>query len=428
MIYRAADKMVRSYTSLILKWPVATILLLLLITLAMLKPAMTFEKNMTKDIEVYLPDNDPSVDVLLEVREFWATDTIIIYVETPNALDKNNSDPKFNVTSVNILKQIDALEREIDPFGQSKDQENYPADGGETDGIIFTLSISTLIKEFNSTNTRFVEALEDKTLGGLTITNEEATGTYAIPDDQDRIDTIYDNTEGALRNFAKDTNDDGILDTAAILFGLKYEGENNDEAQKVIIDRIQAHLDRTEEYRNTEMSKTGLVIVLHEVTERLYKDLLDMIPLSIGIVLLMMFYFHRNVLSVPIVLIPIFCALVWTLGLIKMSGEVLTPMIVAAGPILIGIGVDYGLHVSNRIVEFREQEDSVKFEDATHNAMMTTGKATLLCAITDSIGFSALFISPIAPMRTVGLTMIVGVLCAFFLTVTMMPAIMSLTN
>ena len=428
MIYRAADKMVRSYTSLILKWPVATILLLLLITLAMLKPAMTFEKNMTKDIEVYLPDNDPSVDVLLEVREFWATDTIIIYVETPNALDKNNSDSKFNVTSVNILKQIDALEREIDPFGQSKDQENYPADGGETDGIIFTLSISTLIKEFNSTNTRFVEALEDKTLGGLTITNEEATGTYAIPDDQDRIDTIYDNTEGALRNFAKDTNDDGILDTAAILFGLKYEGENNDEAQKVIIDRIQAHLDRTEEYRNTEMSKTGLVIVLHEVTERLYKDLLDMIPLSIGIVLLMMFYFHRNVLSVPIVLIPIFCALVWTLGLIKMSGEVLTPMIVAAGPILIGIGVDYGLHVSNRIVEFREQEDSVKFEDATHNAMMTTGKATLLCAITDSIGFSALFISPIAPMRTVGLTMIVGVLCAFFLTVTMMPAIMSLTN
>jgi len=57
--------MVRSYTTLILKWPVATILLLLLVTLAMMKPAMTFEKNMTKDIEVYLPDNDPSVDVLL---------------------------------------------------------------------------------------------------------------------------------------------------------------------------------------------------------------------------------------------------------------------------------------------------------------------------------------------------------------------------
>ena len=215
---------------------------------------------MTKDIEVYLPDNDPSVDILLEVREYWATDTIVIYIETPNALDKNNSDQKFNVTSVNILKQIDALEREIDPFGQSEDQESYPADGGETDGIIFTLSISTLIKEFNSTNTRFVEALEDKTLGGLTITNEETTGTYAIPDDQDRIDTIYDNTEGALRNFAKDTNGDGILDTAAILFGLKYEGERNDEAQKIIIDKIQAQEGITIDYDVINCEKDFCVV------------------------------------------------------------------------------------------------------------------------------------------------------------------------
>ena len=432
MIYRVANTLVRSYTDAILKWPVATILLLLLITVGMLKPAMTFEKNMTKDIEVYLPDDDPSVDILLEIREFWATDTIVIYIETPNAWDKNNSDQKFNVTSVNILKQLDALEREIDPFGQSENQETYPADGGETDGIIFTLSISTLIKEFNSTNTRFIEALEDKTLGGLTITNEEVTGSYAIPDDQDRIDTIYDNTENALRNFAKDTNNDTILDTAVIIFGLKYEGEENDEAQKKIIDKIQEHLERTEEYRNTEMSKTGLVVVIHEVTERLYEDLLDMLPLSVGIVLVMMLYFHRNVFSIPIVLIPIFCSLVWTLGIIKMSGEVLTPMIIAAGPILVGIGVDYGLHVSNRIIEFKEKNDEngkrVKFEDATHSALMTTGKATLLCVITDSIGFSALFISPIAPMRTVGLTMIIGVICAFFLTITMMPAIMSLRD
>ena len=65
---------------------------------------------------------------------------------------------------------------------------------------------------------------------------------------------------------------------------------------------------------------------------------------------------------------------------------------------------------------------------ATYLALLTTGKATLLCAITDSIGFSALFISPIIPMRTVGFTMIVGVICAFFLTVSMTPAIMKLTN
>jgi predicted RND superfamily exporter protein len=174
------------------------------------------------------------------------------------------------------------------------------------------------------------------------------------------------------------------------------------------------------------MTQTGLVVVLHEVTARLYDDLLTMLPISLGIVVGLILIFHRNWLAIPVVLVPIFCSLIWTLGIISISGVVLTPMIVAAGPILVGIGVDYGLHVANRIVEFKDEGN--KIPRATFLALMTTGKATFLCAVTDTIGFSALFISPIAPMRTVGLTMIVGVACSFFLTVSMTPAIMKLTN
>ena len=151
-----------------------------------------------------------------------------------------------------------------------------------------------------------------------------------------------------------------------------------------------------------------------------------MLPISLGIVVGLILIFHRNWMAIPVVLVPIFCALIWTLGIISISGVVLTPMIVAAGPILVGIGVDYGLHVANRIVEFKDEGN--KIPRATFLALMTTGKATFLCAVTDTIGFSALFISPIAPMRTVGLTMIVGVACSFFLTVSMTPAIMKLTN
>ena len=151
-----------------------------------------------------------------------------------------------------------------------------------------------------------------------------------------------------------------------------------------------------------------------------------MLPISLGIVVGLILIFHRNWLAIPVVLVPIFCSLIWTLGIISISGVVLTPMIVAAGPILVGIGVDYGLHVANRIVEFKDEGN--KIPRATFLALMTTGKATFLCAVTDTIGFSALFISPIAPMRTVGLTMIVGVACSFFLTVSMTPAIMKLTN
>ena len=46
--------------------------------------------------------------------------------------------------------------------------------------------------------------------------------------------------------------------------------------------------------------------------------------------------------------------------------------------------------------------------------MGTTGKAVLLSAITTMIGFGVLTISglvPIVPMRTVGITLVLGILC-----------------
>ena len=419
-----------------MKHALITILVLSLITITFLKAALTFEENMTRDIEVYLPEGEESTKVLLEVREDWATDLIIVYIETPNAKNPDYfSDPIVdNITYVPTLKEIALLEETIDYYGQREDLARFQADRGDIDGIIFTLSISTLIKEFNSTNARFIEASEGKIFGGLSVEENDddavnETGTYAIPSDQERVDQIFDGTSSALQNFAIDTNNDGIIDTAVILFALKAQGDNNDEAQEEMIAKIQQHID--ERYCPdpddcTQMTQTGLVVVLHEVTARLYDDLLTMLPMSLGIVIGLMLLFHRNWLAIPVVLVPIFCALIWTLGIISLSGVVLTPMIVAAGPILVGIGVDYGLHVANRIVEFKDE--GRKMPRATFLALLTTGKATLLCAITDTIGFSALFISPIAPMRTVGLTMIVGVACAFFLTVSMTPAIMKITD
>ena len=415
-----------------MNYAILTVSVLSLITVLLLQSAMTFEQNMTRDIEVYLPEGEESTKILIEVREDWATDLIIVYLQTPNA-----KDPGFykdatidNITHVPTLKEISLLEQTIDPYGQTTDLEKYQADRGENDDIIFTLSISTLIKEFNSTNARFIEASEGKIFGGLSIEENDddtvnQTGTYAIPSDQDRVDQIFDSTASALQNFAIDTNDDGIIDTAVILFALKASDENNDDIQKAKIDQIQEFIDLRENPK-TEMTQTGLVVVLHEVTERLYDDLLTMLPMSLGIVLSLMILFHRNWLAIPVVLVPIFCSLIWTLGIVNLSGVVLTPMIVAAGPILVGIGVDYGLHIANRIVEFKDEGN--KMPKATYLALLSTGKATLLCALTDSIGFSALFISPIVPMRTVGFTMIIGVICSFFLTVSMTPAMMRLTN
>ena len=58
MIQRALENGVQIYTNIIMKYAIATLLVLTLITISFLKGALTFEENMTRDIEVYLPEGE----------------------------------------------------------------------------------------------------------------------------------------------------------------------------------------------------------------------------------------------------------------------------------------------------------------------------------------------------------------------------------
>ena len=106
--------------------------------------------NVNGDLEVYLPtDSDPlSVkNLIAQVEDDWTTNVMVIYVESYD----------YNVTCVecgsngqiNILEQIDNVERAINYVRNDK--------GGEDD-VEYVLSISTVIKEVNSSGGRVVKA------------------------------------------------------------------------------------------------------------------------------------------------------------------------------------------------------------------------------------------------------------------------------
>ena len=66
---------------------------------------------------------------------------------------------------------------------------------------------------------------------------------------------------------------------------------------------------------------------------------------------------------------------------------------------------------------------------ATVRAALTTGNAIMLSAMTTIIGFSVLtwtFLVPIQPMRTVGITLLIGIFVTFLLSMLMVPALVEL--
>ena len=72
--------------------------------------------------------------MLLEVREDWSTDIIVIYVETDNVYDVSN---KANITSRQVLLEMDYIERTVDYQGQNEmgGAGIVPSDGGVVDNV-----------------------------------------------------------------------------------------------------------------------------------------------------------------------------------------------------------------------------------------------------------------------------------------------------
>ncbi|MEC8311800.1 MAG: hypothetical protein VXZ64_03115, partial [Candidatus Thermoplasmatota archaeon] len=46
---------------------------------------LSFQDQIDDDVEIFLPDDAESTDLLLEVREEWSTDIAIVYIQTDNA-------------------------------------------------------------------------------------------------------------------------------------------------------------------------------------------------------------------------------------------------------------------------------------------------------------------------------------------------------
>ncbi|MBK70350.1 MAG: hypothetical protein CMB53_03010 [Euryarchaeota archaeon] len=484
--------------SLILRSPGIIVAFLLLLTAAVGQYAFDFQQQIDGDLEIYLPDNADSTELLIEVREDWSTDVVMVYMQTGNAIHDTDLRTEQNITSLEVLKQMSWIEGDdSSPAGTYvKGLDWDKSDRGLNDGVIWVLSPAQVIKEANSSSWRFNCAMEKY---GLPTSDDESCTIaslnpyygYEIPDEQDRVDEFVDNAGSLIESMVRDTNDDGIWDTGVIVMGITFDMSTTEIPVRVDpklgpVRDHEAFLDFTEDlihgptsldfcslchvtYERTStmdpsrlddipprraVTVTGITPVLHDISDEIYNELVwTMLPASLALVALAMIILHRNAKVLVICGLPIAMSLFITFGTTVVADITLTPMIISAGPILVGLGVDYSLHLTNRIEEnrvelieervenaWRQQRDGRESDTidpwdplisltATVRAAMTTGNAIFLSAVTTIIGFSVLTwdsLVPIEPMRTVGTTLLLGISVTFMLSMLMVPALVQL--
>jgi predicted RND superfamily exporter protein len=89
--------------------------------------------------------------------------------------------------------------------------------------------------------------------------------------------------------------------------------------------------------------------------------------------------------------------------------------------LLIGLGVDYAIHMTSRYREELGEGKAVR--DAASRATKTVGIALVLATVTTSIGFLTNAVNPITAIADFGILAAVGITAAFVLMLTVVPSI-----
>lgn len=125
----------------------------------------------------------------------------------------------------------------------------------------------------------------------------------------------------------------------------------------------------------------------------------------------------RSVRAAVLAFIPLALGIVWMLGAMVAIGLQLNVMNVFVITMVLGIGVDYGIHVIHRFLEERERPGG-----SIVDAVEETSRGVLLAALTTMVGFGSLATSHYPGLVSMGLVSILGTLSTALVAIAVVPA------
>ena len=136
--------------------------------------------------------------------------------------------------------------------------------------------------------------------------------------------------------------------------------------------------------------------------------------------LLFAYVSHR---FLPVLIVTI--GLLLTFGIVGLAHVTVSMAVIAAFPVLIGLGIDYAIQFHSRL---EEEARKNTLPDAIRITITKTGPAVMYAMLATSMGFVAMFISPVPMIQGFGLVSIIGVVVCYLTALICIPLIAILIN
>lgn len=175
-----------------------------------------------------------------------------------------------------------------------------------------------------------------------------------------------------------------------------------------------------EKVEGLKIKMTGAIIVRLDDNRTIVKDLKNAALLAAILATSIILVYTRSLFSIPLIVVPLLLSLTYTFALTRLvvgHVNIISGYLVS---ILMGLGVDYGIHLYIRFKQELLKGKSIP--EAVELVITQVGRSGMVCMFTTIGVFSLLILSDFRGFSEFGLIAVMGIICAFLTYFFLFPA------
>lgn len=194
----------------------------------------------------------------------------------------------------------------------------------------------------------------------------------------------------------------------------------DDPRMNLLATKVKEIVNNNGKPKGTEIRLTGTPIVQQKLGELIATDRTNTKNISTLLVFLITMILFGTFTSalVPIIIVTI--SITWLYGIMGYFDLPISTLAGGVAAMVIGIGIDYAIHLMNKFKN--ERKNGLSIKEAIETAVENTGTALTGAAIATIVAFLAFIFGSMPEMNRFGLLMAIGVGSAFVLSIFGLPS------
>jgi predicted RND superfamily exporter protein len=165
--------------------------------------------------------------------------------------------------------------------------------------------------------------------------------------------------------------------------------------------------------RRVSPNATGFPLVFSEHSRQITDGFYLSVAVGLSLVLLILILDYRNLRDACLASLPLALGVVWMMGLMRVLGISFNFANLVAVPLIIGVGIDNGVHVIHRV--------RLEGVDGMGVVLRHTARAILIASLTTMIGFGSLALASHRGLASLGTVLLLGVGSCLVTSVIVLP-------